>query len=405
MNPAAAIAKKKNLKKIMQYIVDHEEPTRITIAQALDLSVATVTNNINDLMELNLVSVGEKISGNRGRKATILRFKGEEKYVVTVSMYIQSLLITLIDFNKNVIRDTQKITFLERTKEKGETICEMFTQIISTYIDNLDENERNKIECMTIAVTGIVSRDKQVYASYYDWFNISLLDQLLERYDFPIYCDNVTRYKALEEVRLMNCEMMNVIYLYMGVGVAAVQFFGNRIIEGRNGASGEIGHICLEPYGEPCHCGNRGCVERYCGENYMLEEAEKLLGTRDSCEILEHLVYDLNEPLTIETLMMAEEMGSMKVHGLFTRMAYYIGKTLSFIFNVMDPDCVIVAGKLMEKCEFVYNNAVKEMRKNIVNVDAREICLNKAKIREEHVADVLAQYAINRYIKDYDFEF
>lgn len=404
MNPAAAIAKNKNLKKIMQYIVEHEEPTRVTIAQALDLSVATVTNNINDLMELDLVSVGEKISGNRGRKATILKFKGENKYVVTVSMYIQSVLITLIDYNNNVIRETQKIKFLERTKAKGETVCDAFTHIISSYIDNLKEDEREKIECMTIAVTGIVSRDKKVFASYYEWYNISLLEQLKHRYGFPIYCDNVTRYKALEEVRMKNCEMMNVIYLYMGVGVAAVQFFGNRIIEGKNGASGEIGHICLEPFGEQCHCGNRGCVERYCGENYMLEEAERLLGTKENCEILTHLVCDLNEPLTVETLMTAERMGSMKVHSLFTRMAYYVGKTLSFIYNVMDPDCVIVAGKLMEKCEYVFNTAVVEMRKNIVNVEARDICLDKAKIKEEDLANALAQFAINRYIKDYNFE-
>lgn len=403
MNPAASAAKKKNMKRILQYIVDHEGVTRINIAQQLDLSVATVTNNINDLIGLKLVTAGDKISGNLGRKATILKFEGEGKYIVIVSMHIQSLLITTVDFNGTVVKQMEEFSIPTGRNAQGEVIRQTFTDIITGYVDGLEGDVRQKIACMAIAVTGIVSRDKKVYASYYQWYNIPILDELERRYEFPIYCDNITRYKARQEIRMIGQDMMNVIYLYVGIGVGCVQFFGGKIVEGINGAGGEIGHVCLDPYAQICHCGNRGCVERLCGENYVLEDAEKFLEGQDGCKILKYLVNDMKMPLTIETLIKAEELGSAKVHGLFMRTALYIGKTLAFLYNVMDPDCVILAGELLELSDFVYEMAVQEMKTAIVNADARVIHIERAKTRQADLVGAMCHYAVEYYIKNLDF--
>ncbi len=404
MNPVASEAKKNNMKRILQYIVDHDGATRINIAQQLGLSVGTVTNNINDLMELRLVSMGNKISGNLGRKATVLEFAGEGKYIVVVSMYIQYLLLTVVDFNGCIIRETQKCQFGSSECEEGETIRQKFTDIISGYIDNLEGEIRRQIEYMAIAVTGFVSRDDKVYASWYHWYNIPILDELKERYHFRIYGDNVTKFKACQEFSMVGEDMKNVIYLYIGVGVACVQFFDGKVIEGKNRAGGEIGHICLDPCGEKCHCGNSGCVERFCGENYILEDAKRFLRGKDKCEVLEHLVTELGMPLTVETLLKAEELGSAKVHSLFMRTAQYIGKTLAVIFNIFDPDCVILSGKLVEKSDFVYEKALREMKANIVNVGARDIYVKQAKVREEDLVSAIFHYTLKRYIKELDFE-
>lgn len=404
MNPVALETKKKNMKRILQYIVDHDGATRINIAQQLGLSVGTVTNNINDLMELGLVSMGDKISGNLGRKATVLEFAGEGKYIVVVSMYIQYLLITVVDFNGCTIRETQKYQFGSSGCEEGEAIRQEFTDIISGYIDDLEEELRRRIEYMAIAVTGLVSRDDKVYASWYRWYNIPILDGLKERYHFRIYGDNVTRFKACQEFSMVGEDMKNVIYLYIGVGVACVQFFDGKVIEGKNRAGGEIGHICLDPCGERCHCGNIGCVERFCGENYILEDAKRFLQGKDKCVILKHLITELGMPLTVETLLKAEELGSTKVHSLFMRTAQYIGKTLAIIFNIFDPDCVILSGKLVEKSDFVYEKALQEMKANIVNTSGREICVKQAMLREEDLVGAIFRYTLKRYIKELDFE-
>src|SRR5205807_5237105 len=44
-----------------------------------------------------------------------------------------------------------------------------------------------------------------------------------------------------------------------GLGVGVVN--GGRILEGHSGLGGELGHVTVDIHGEPCGCGNHGCLE------------------------------------------------------------------------------------------------------------------------------------------------
>ena len=49
----------------------------------------------------------------------------------------------------------------------------------------------------------------------------------------------------------------------IGTGCGGGIIIGGKMITGRNGASGEIGHYTLIKGGHPCHCGKSGCAEQY----------------------------------------------------------------------------------------------------------------------------------------------
>ncbi|WEK62403.1 MAG: ROK family protein [Candidatus Microbacterium colombiense] len=54
-------------------------------------------------------------------------------------------------------------------------------------------------------------------------------------------------------------------YLNLGTGVAAGIVMDGRIWRGSRGTAGEVGHISVDPNGRLCGCGQRGCVETFCG--------------------------------------------------------------------------------------------------------------------------------------------
>ena len=54
-------------------------------------------------------------------------------------------------------------------------------------------------------------------------------------------------------------------YLNLGTGVAAGIVMDGRIWRGARGTAGEVGHISVDPHGRLCGCGQRGCVETFCG--------------------------------------------------------------------------------------------------------------------------------------------
>ncbi|MFJ6548677.1 MULTISPECIES: ROK family protein [unclassified Microbacterium] len=54
-------------------------------------------------------------------------------------------------------------------------------------------------------------------------------------------------------------------YLNLGTGVAAGIVMDGRIWRGARGTAGEVGHLSVDPRGRLCGCGQRGCVETFCG--------------------------------------------------------------------------------------------------------------------------------------------
>ena len=49
----------------------------------------------------------------------------------------------------------------------------------------------------------------------------------------------------------------------IGTGIAGVVHVAGGAVRGATGVAGELGHIPVWPGGEPCPCGQRGCLERY----------------------------------------------------------------------------------------------------------------------------------------------
>ena len=49
--------------------------------------------------------------------------------------------------------------------------------------------------------------------------------------------------------------------MVVATGVGAGLVIGGRLIDGRSGNAGHIGHVVVDSAGPPCSCGGRGCLE------------------------------------------------------------------------------------------------------------------------------------------------
>ena len=87
-----------------------------------------------------------------------------------------------------------------------------------------------------------------------------LLQSLLsERLGHEVLLENDVNVAALGAAQLLGAD--DLAYLSIGTGLAAGLVLDGRLRRGRLGAAGEIGHIPVDPTGEPCGCGQRGCLE------------------------------------------------------------------------------------------------------------------------------------------------
>ena len=103
-----------------------------------------------------------------------------------------------------------------------------------------------------------------VGASLGNWLGSEITRTLGDAFDLPVTVINDANAAALGEQRYGRARgMENVLVVTVGTGVGGGIIENGRLIEGRRGIGGEIGHFSIEFDGEPCPCGNRGCFERY----------------------------------------------------------------------------------------------------------------------------------------------
>lgn len=61
----------------------------------------------------------------------------------------------------------------------------------------------------------------------------------------------------------------------LGTGVGGALVLGGKIFHGMTGMAGEFGHTTIEPEGNPCGCGNRGCLEQYASATAVVRMAKE----------------------------------------------------------------------------------------------------------------------------------
>jgi len=134
------------------------------------------------------------------------------------------------------------------------------------------------------------------------------------------------------------CE--NMVMATLGTGVGGGIIIGGKPLNGVHGAAGEIGHLVLNKYEtEPCGCQKRGCAEQYCSASGVARLARRhmVLSTQDS--VLRGI-----DPVTAKDVFDAGKAGDPLALEILEDYYDYLGRFLSIICGVVDPEVVVLGG-------------------------------------------------------------
>ena len=94
--------------------------------------------------------------------------------------------------------------------------------------------------------------------------NVPLAAMLQERLGMPVRLEHDAKAAALGEYHFgAGRDAANMVYIVIGTGVGAAVIVNGELFRGEHNSAGEIGHVTIDPQGEPCPCGNVGCVETF----------------------------------------------------------------------------------------------------------------------------------------------
>lgn len=259
--------KKINRSKIYQYIYRSKLTSKLQIVQDLQMGLSTVSQNLNLLENEGLIEKNGYFDSTGGRKANAIQIVSDFRISIGVGILKNMFHITAIDlYGNTVYTDTIPLTY--------SNTAAYYQQITDKVKDFIDKNQypENKILGVSIATQGITSPDNTtvIYGNIMNNTGMRLKD-FSKHLPYPCHLEHDSKSAAFLEL-WNHPELDSAVVLLLNRNLGGAIITNHQIHQGRSMHSGTIEHICVNPDGPLCYCGNRGCLETYCSAN-SLEQA------------------------------------------------------------------------------------------------------------------------------------
>lgn len=259
--------KKINRSKIYQYIYRSKLTSKLQIVQDLQMGLSTVSQNLNLLENEGLIEKNGYFDSTGGRKANAIQIVLDFRISIGVGILKNMFHITAIDlYGNTVYTDTIPLTY--------SNTAAYYQQITDKVKDFIDKNQypENKILGVSIATQGITSPDNTtvIYGNIMNNTGMRLKD-FSRHLPYPCHLEHDSKSAAFLEL-WNHPELDSAVVLLLNRNLGGAIITNHQIHQGRSMHSGTIEHICVNPDGPLCYCGNRGCLETYCSAN-SLEQA------------------------------------------------------------------------------------------------------------------------------------
>lgn len=254
----------KSMGDIYRLIYQNKECSRQEIEKQLEISLPTVTQNLNKLRRLGFIYNAGSFESTGGRKPTILRCVPDARYAMGIDITRNHLSFVLIDLDLNIIENKRIRVMYEETAEYFQTIRMETEGMIGRNIA-----ERGRLLGVGISMPVIIgpSQKSITYATVIH-ASPDIYEKLSACIDAPVLMFNDSNSAGLAESwRARYTEPM--VYLSLSNSVGGANMYGQEIYTGVNWRGCEFGHMTIVPRGRRCYCGRYGCLDAYCSSNVL----------------------------------------------------------------------------------------------------------------------------------------
>lgn len=124
----------------------------------------------------------------------------------------------------------------------------------------------------------------------------------------------------------------------LGTGVGGGIIIDRKILRGIDGTAAEIGHICVEPFGAPCGCGSRGCIEQYSSASAIVRLAREIEN-----QYPKSILHEKSKITSLDVYEAGRQNDELALE-VFRQVGFYLGIALAGLVNVLNPEVIVIGG-------------------------------------------------------------
>jgi len=174
-------------------------------------------------------------------------------------------------------------------------------------------------------------------------------DEIEHRLGARVILENDANAAALGEKWMgAGRDVDDLVLLTLGTGIGGGIISGGRVLHGHVGMAGEIGHTTVVPGGNPCGCGNQGCLEKHASATAITGMANML-----------HLGENLSSREVYDLAM----AGNEKAHAIFIAVGQALGVALATLVNTFNFPLYLLSGGVLAAWELFAPPMMEEVRR------------------------------------------
>ncbi|HEY8602592.1 MAG TPA: ROK family protein [Thermomicrobiales bacterium] len=183
------------------------------------------------------------------------------------------------------------------------------------------------------------------------------------------------------------------IYIACGTGVGGGIITDGRLLLGRDGLAGEVGHMVVTLDGPRCNCGGHGCLEAYAG-GWAIEAAAQGLLDAGIPSILTDLMEERGEQLSGPLINYAAEHDDGLAIEVLSRAGRALGFAVASLVHLFNPEVVAIGGGVISAGPFLFDPMHEALAEHLIEGFGKDLRVIPAELGQDSGllgAAVLAQ--------------
>ena len=327
-----------NTRLVLRTIYDQKTISRATISRLTKLTRPTVSDAVARLIEDGLVTEIGRGASTGGKQPTLLSLVNDARTLIGVDLSGSSVF-------RGALVNLQGQILYRTTVSIDNKTGSAAVELIFTLLDDLIPRSTTPLLGIGIGSPGLIDAKNGIVrrAVNLGWEDMPLRDLLAQRYPGPIYVSNDSHITALAEYSFGDRETTsNLIVIKIGRGIGAGIVIHGDLYYGDGHGAGEIGHVVVNENGEPCTCGNNGCLETVAGIPAILRKAQRIAATQPDSQLASAPTIEW------ETLIAALNAGDPYIAGLVTETGCYLGPVIANLIACFNIHHIIISGRIAD---------------------------------------------------------
>lgn len=289
--------------------------------------------------------------------------------------------IGVIDHSGNVLAHSSFPTNADKNFEEFINRVEFEIEVLKTKIDI-----PTKLLGVGIgAPNANFYTGRMEYAVNFNWGEmVPIVDAVQNLLNVPTVITNDANAAAVGEMRFGAAQnMKNFVLITLGTGLGSGIVIDGKLVHGKHGLAGEMGHIAVRPDGRKCNCGNHGCLETYASATGIKRTVFKFMADMNGTSPLREIAF---HDMTAEMITKAALAGDGLASRAFIYTGEILGTKLADTVSYLNPEAIILSGGLTKAGDLLMKPTKEYMEKYMFPVFRGKIQLMTSTLKGANTA-------------------